>query len=81
MDQEGNWVFVPKPKWETLPASFYSLRNSQIYLSLFKRGVSPELIDYCLEQDLLPPARLRRARVEAWIRSHAARRVRRSGQP
>ncbi len=76
MGRKGRWVFVPLAKWEALPPDFYSLRQSEIYLTCFLRDVSPGLIDWCLAHDVLPPPRWRRARVESWIRSEAARRVR-----
>ncbi len=73
MPRRGRWQFVPLPKWETLPASFYSLRKSQIYLTLFLRNVPAVLIDACLERDLLPPPKLRGRKLLAWIRSQCAK--------
>ena len=68
MGRKGRWVFQPLPKWERLPASFYSFRRSEIYLTCFLRNVPPELTALCLKRDVLPPPKLRGAKLRAWIR-------------
>jgi len=69
MPPKGRWVFQNLPKWETLPASYYSLRKSEIFLKLWLRKVPAELIDVCLERDVLPPPNLRGRKLLNWIRS------------
>lgn len=67
--RKGRWVFVPAPKWETDPA-YYSLRKSQIACQLYLRDLPPDLYDYCIANDVLPPQRLRKWRLEKWIEEH-----------
>ena len=69
MPRRGRWLFVPLPKWESLPASYYSFRKSQIYLKLWLRKVPADLMDVCLERDVLPPPNLRGRKLLNWIRS------------
>jgi hypothetical protein len=56
----------PRPKWETFPASYYSMRASSIVLRLYFRVSYPQ-VRFCLENDLLPPPRLRQARLQLWL--------------
>lgn len=63
-------MFQPLPKWEALPASFYSIQKSEIACRLFLRDLPQDLYDYCIVNDVLPPARMRKWRLEKWIEEH-----------
>lgn len=63
---QGRWTFEPLPRWERMPAGYYSLRRSSIYLRLFLR-VPDEDIRFCMRNDLLAPAGLKPHALRAWI--------------
>jgi len=67
---KGRWVFVPLPNWERLPPEFYCLRRSRVVLSLWFRGLPPELYDYCVTNAVLPPERLSFVRLVKFIEEH-----------
>ena len=72
----GKWVWVQEA--EEKPKSFTSLRRSQIFLTLYFK-VSAKDVDFCIENNLLPPEELTRGKqLSAWIqgaRSMKARQV------
>src|SRR5579859_2735786 len=64
---KGQWVFVPAPKWETLPPSVYSLRGSTITCALFFRTDYARR-KWCVDNNVLPPSKLRKGRtLDEWI--------------
>lgn len=68
--KKGRWVFQPLPKWEALPASYYSISKGVIVCSLFHRDLPTDLYDYCVENDVLPPERMGKWRLIKWIEDH-----------
>lgn len=81
MPRRGHWVRLwvpegftaevkPLPKWETLPKEFYCMKRSLIACRLFHRDIRSDLYDYCIQNVVLPPERLRKWRLEKWIEDH-----------
>jgi hypothetical protein len=72
---KGKWVFVPPGHTVAVnppphPPEFYCLKRSQIVCRLYLRDIRPDLFDYCVENLVLPPERLRKWRLEKWIEDH-----------